>query len=302
MNVIGQIRAATPADAEAILRLNLLVDLAEVGEPNTTIDEVRGDLATDDLHNVVVEDPAGGLAGYAWAYRVPNAERVWGDYIVRPGGEPAIVRVLFGWLRKTAAEIGPGLPLHVFADSENTMKRRLYEEAGAEVVRRFYRMAIVFDAPPPEPADLGADVVIRPVTDDEADLRTMHEVVDVSFIDHFAHERESFELWRQHTADGANRDLSLWWLATVAGQPAAGLYGAEMPGKGYVDTLGTLREYRGRGLGRALLLTAFGEFYRRGQTRVVLGVDSESPTGALGLYESVGMTIDRVGLRYELLG
>jgi ribosomal protein S18 acetylase RimI-like enzyme len=81
---------------------------------------------------------------------------------------------------------------------------------------------------------------------------------------------------------------------------AAGLYGSELPAAGYVDSLGTLRAYRGRGLGRALLLTSFAEFYRRGHRKVTLGVDAESPTGALGLYESAGMTAEQEGWRYEL--
>jgi phosphinothricin acetyltransferase len=44
-----------------------------------------------------------------------------------------------------------------------------------------------------------------------------------------------------------------------------------------------------RGIGRALLLTAFDALRRRGIAAAELGVDSESPTGATRLYESVGM-------------
>jgi hypothetical protein len=49
-----------------------------------------------------------------------------------------------------------------------------------------------------------------------------------------------------------------------------------------------------------LLLTSFREFHRRGFRKVVLGVDSANPTGALGLYESAGMKAEHEGLRYEL--
>jgi mycothiol synthase len=86
----------------------------------------------------------------------------------------------------------------------------------------------------------------------------------------------------------------------VAGEPAAGLYGSTLPAAGYVDTLGTLRPYRGQGIGRALLLTAFAEYYRRGLRKVVLGVDATSATGALDLYQSAGMKAEHEGLRYEL--
>jgi mycothiol synthase len=157
----------------------------------------------------------------------------------------------------------------------------------------------VEDRPPASVPPLAAGVEISGVTSNDAELRAMFGVVDTAFMDHFGHEQESYEDWADHTI-GIAPDFGLWWLARVDGVPAAGLYGSEMPTAGYVDTLGTLREFRGRGLGRALLLTAFAEFHRRGLPKVVLGVDATSPTGALGLYESAGMTAQREGWRYEL--
>ncbi len=50
-----------------------------------------------------------------------------------------------------------------------------------------------------------------------------------------------------------------------------------------------VRAHRRRGLGKALLLTAFNEFFDRGQRGAALGVDADSLTGATRLYESVGM-------------
>ncbi|MBL6961062.1 MAG: hypothetical protein ISR59_08115 [Anaerolineales bacterium] len=41
----------------------------------------------------------------------------------------------------------------------------------------------------------------------------------------------------------------------------------------------------------ALLHHSFGEFYRRGKTKVGLGVDAGSLTGALDLYKKAGMSI-----------
>ena len=44
-------------------------------------------------------------------------------------------------------------------------------------------------------------------------------------------------------------------------------------------------------MGEALLKTAFAEFFRRGERRVALQVDAQSPTGATRLYERVGMRV-----------
>ncbi|MDQ1698604.1 MAG: mycothiol synthase, partial [Frankiaceae bacterium] len=66
-----------------------------------------------------------------------------------------------------------------------------------------------------------------------------------------------------------------------------------------VGTLGTLREARGRGIGSLLLRTAFAEFAARGLRKVTLGVDAANLTGAVRLYESVGMRADHEWVLYE---
>ena len=43
--------------------------------------------------------------------------------------------------------------------------------------------------------------------------------------------------------------------------------------------------------GTALLTHSFGEFQRRGKLSAELGVDAESMTGAVGLYERAGMRV-----------
>jgi ribosomal protein S18 acetylase RimI-like enzyme len=60
-----------------------------------------------------------------------------------------------------------------------------------------------------------------------------------------------------------------------------------------VNVLGVRRPWRRRGLGRALLLQAFAEFRSRGRRGVGLGVDGLNTTGAVRLYEQVGMHVAR---------
>lgn len=56
-----------------------------------------------------------------------------------------------------------------------------------------------------------------------------------------------------------------------------------------LTTLGVDRKWRNKGIGKALMLQSFGEFYRRGVKTIKLNVDSESLTNAHRLYENVGM-------------
>jgi ribosomal protein S18 acetylase RimI-like enzyme len=175
---------------------------------------------------------------------------------------------------------------------------RLYESVGGVVVRRYYRMGHAVDARLDPPSQLRG-VVIRGIDGDD-DLRAMYDVIEPAFTDHYLHEPRPFDEWRRREADGCCPDRTLWWLALVDGAPAAGLYGSETAAGGYVDTLGTLREFRGQGLGKLLLRTAFAEFGRRGHSKVSLSVDASNATGALALYESVGMSIEHEEHRFEL--
>ena len=71
---------------------------------------------------------------------------------------------------------------------------------------------------------------------------------------------------------------------------------------GWVGALGVRKKWRKRGLGLALLHHAFGEFHRRGETKVALGVDAQNPTGATRLYERAGMHVayEAVAFQKEL--
>jgi len=88
-------------------------------------------------------------------------------------------------------------------------------------------------------------------------------------------------------------DPSLWLLAW-AGDELAGftLVFPERQGDrelGWIGNLGVRQAWRRRGLGEALLRASFHELQQRGMRKVGLGVDADNASGALRLYESVGM-------------
>jgi ribosomal protein S18 acetylase RimI-like enzyme len=63
-------------------------------------------------------------------------------------------------------------------------------------------------------------------------------------------------------------------------------------GRGWVDTLAVAQSERRRGLGRALLLHALTDLQRAGARGLGLGVEAEND-GALGLYRSLGLEVER---------
>ena len=56
----------------------------------------------------------------------------------------------------------------------------------------------------------------------------------------------------------------------------------------WIGELGTRKAYRGQGIASALIVRSLEAFKEQGYDRGWLGVDLESPTGAIGLYQSHG--------------
>jgi ribosomal protein S18 acetylase RimI-like enzyme len=57
---------------------------------------------------------------------------------------------------------------------------------------------------------------------------------------------------------------------------------------GWILTVSVVRSHRKRGIASALLVASLAAFQRAGFTHSALGVDSENPTGAYGVYERLG--------------
>jgi mycothiol synthase len=159
---------------------------------------------------------------------------------------------------------------------------------GFREVRRFYELAIELDGPPPPPS-LADGLVLDIFT--EADARPFFDAVNEAFQDHWEHHSRPFDEWWALQRSSPDFDPTLWFVVRDGNELAAVVRNEpNRNGGGYVAVIGVRRAWRGRGLGRALLLRSFGEFHHRGVNRITLGVDAENPTGATQLYESVGMT------------
>jgi mycothiol synthase len=295
------LRPVTVEDAADVLDLVVLCDIADIGEADVTIEDVEEDLARATLQAWVARGDDGVLEGYCWVEKRSNHIVSIGDVLIRPGGDRALAQRLLDQVRTATHEREPGAPLHLFATPTNRMKTALFEANGGTAVRHFWRMVIDLpDSPAPVVPATPAGVEVRTADRGEADLRTVHHVIDTAFLDHFGNQASSYEDWAPSHTTGNWSDFTLWWLVTVDGEPAAAQMGRRLPDiGGFIADLGTLPAYRGRGLARLLLLTAFAEFHRRGERRVNLGVDSSNPTGAVALYESVGMRKRHEAAVYE---
>jgi mycothiol synthase len=169
---------------------------------------------------------------------------------------------------------------------------------GYREVRRFWEMTIELGADPPPAPRLPEGFLIEPFSSELA--RAFHSALEEAFAEHWEHQPASFEQWWERQVTKPDHDPTLWFLVrTDEDVVAATRNDPERSGGGWIGALGVCPAWRGRGLAKALLLHSFREFHRRGERRVGLGVDSENPTGATKLYESVGMSIDTEQVVWE---
>jgi ribosomal protein S18 acetylase RimI-like enzyme len=201
--------------------------------------------------------------------------------------------------RINLAPEGTRVVLHHSLNSQDLQRKAVLEAYGYELVRHFYRMVIDMDQSSPTPA-VPEGITIAPIRLEE-ELRDALIAVEEGFADHWGHVshslEESLKHWQHFIETSEDFDPSLWYLAKegdqIAGVCRCSSKVTEDPDMGWVNQLCVLKPWRRRGLGLALLHTAFNEFQQRGKQRVGLGVDASSLTNATRLYEKAGMHVIR---------
>jgi mycothiol synthase len=157
-------------------------------------------------------------------------------------------------------------------------------------LRRYYRMLIELDAPPPAPEWPDG---LRVDTFELDDAMAFHDAMTEAFEDEWNFVAMPFEEWREmRLVKDPDFDPTLWFIVRDGDEVAAMMRNEpDRSGAGFVGAIGVRKPWRRRGTALALLRHAFGEFYRRGKRSVALGVDAENPTGATRLYERAGMHV-----------
>lgn len=206
---------------------------------------------------------------------------------------------ILSWAEDHIQAIGRKWQLPVFKVREGCRDDQAYQQAlltqaGFTVERCFYRLERSLLDPIPQP-QFPAGFSVRPLQGME-EVPAWIEMFNQSFVDHWSFEPETLE-YRQHWMNQPSYNAEMDRVAIAPdGALAAFSYSSidhqenTRTGRqeGWVNLLGTRRGFRNMGLGRAMLLTALQDLKSRGMDTALLGVDSDNPSGALRLYESVG--------------
>jgi mycothiol synthase len=283
-------RPATPGDAAEVAELMLAFDRAYLDEPDEIdASEVGGWWSRRELDRdtLVLRDADERLAAHGMVQGEAD-EILELDVFVHPDyAGRGLGSFLIDWAEEEARGRRRSL-LRTSALAADPAAQKLIEIRGFALVRHFYRMLIDLQGAPPEPVWPEGFTV---ATFQSGDEEILHAVTEEAFAEHWGQVPHDLDNW-QRTVFGSDWwDPTLVYLVRAGDEVVAAEINAHRFGMGWVGTIGVLKPWRGHGLGRALLLAAFGELYRRGEQRIGLGVDAGNETGATQLYESVGMRV-----------
>ncbi len=266
----------------------------------------------DVTRDAIVAEADGRIVAFGSAHRTirDGSTHFRLDWAVDPdwrhrGIETAILSWLEARARdRLAEEPGVGEPnLTSWVEDTQTGALAVLAATGFRQVRFGFMMLRDLREPIPDVA-LPPGLEIRPV--EEAQHRAIFDAENEAFRDHWNH-REQDESDFVRTYSEPDLDTSLWRVAWDGDEVAAVVQNYIFPeenaalgvSRGWLEHISTRRPWRRRGLASALTIASFHAFRERGIEEAALGVDSQNPNGALGLYERLGFRRIQTGIAHR---
>lgn len=282
----------------------------ELEELEEELDDVAVVLATDT--RVAVLD--GRTAGYAYTYHLPSDVReercyVFGEVhpdLRRRGVGTALMQWAIPRAEAQLRSSDRSLPRFIRTDKYDYIEgaHRLFAHMGMQPVRYMEELLRPLHYLPPIRAVDGVHIVPWPTGRDEE----IRQEKIAAFADHWGSTPTSPHHWQQMVRGfGARPDLSFIAVDDddrVVAHCLNKRFEADddLIGRrdAWIDSLGTLREWRGRGLASALIAHSLHAFAAEGLTHASIGVDSDNPTGAAGLYRALGFEPHQRSITHEI--
>jgi ribosomal protein S18 acetylase RimI-like enzyme len=285
-------RPLTMADAQAVYEVMARQEQEDIGRVDIEAADIIGDWQKPSF------DVAGSTMGVFDGDRLVAYAEVnrsgRGDAAVDPAyRRRGIGTTLAAWMPARTAALGGtviGSPVPQGSPGDRLLESLGWQVRWTSWVLNLPEGAQIAERPLPE------GYAIRSATAD--DYSAVHTVKEDAFLEWAERDREplddflagtvrrpGFEPWHLRVVTDATGEIVGIALVQMYGEPAT---------EAFISVLAVRRDQRGQGLAQALLVDAFARGREHGAVRSALSTDSR--TGALGLYQKVGMEVGDVWL------
>lgn len=289
------LRNAAFDDAAAVIEVVNAAEVVDVGEEVLELSDIEADWASATLsldQDVLLVEDGDRLAAWAQVEHERADANVHPDYRSR-----GIGLALIEWTEQRALERAtPGSEVRLGQTVPENMVG-ISELFAARGYLRLWDSWVLRLPPEAELAtpSLPSGVTIRPFRPGEE--VAVYKVIDDAFSEWEGRESRPFEEWQARTLERPDFDPALLLVATADDEPIGACHGIPYTTEGWLNQIAVEPSHRGQGIATALLATLFAEFRARGQHR--LGLNTDSRTGALGLYLGLGMRVEQTFTRWS---
>lgn len=286
-----QVAEASISDAGYLAEIMELSDkhlnpeASEVGL--TEAEEILSGYIDGVLARKIINLNNGVIDAFVTVHSDASRKRIYADTWQRPGCnlESATIDIT----KELAVTISSEFQLWIGANSLDKKYIAALQASGFELLRTYWglRAQVVPVAFPSLPDGFEIKLVRE-----DAEFHDWWQVHQDSFSEHFGFAPREYSEWRNMVDKAVAVDPDARWVLHTNSRPVGFIECSNIKQElncGYVDGLGVIKQFHGRGLGEFLLRWAFAYYATIGRTTIELNVDTGNESGALRLYEKLGM-------------
>lgn len=305
------------SDYPIMVKIIEIVSDADQEEHVETLEDLRNDYAhltnSDPYTDMLFAEVYGKPIAYSrvewWQEEDPN-DRIYSHFVNllpdwrHKGIEETIIRWCENRLRQVASEHPQDAQrfLQTYSSEFKPRFNQILADQGYAEERYFIEMSRPLDIIPE--AELAEGIEVRPV--EKGDERKVWNASNEAFKDHWGYSEPKEEHYQSYQKSKYFQP-DLWQVAWDGDEIVASVmnyiehdYNKKFNRKrGWTENISTRREWRRRGIARALIVRSMHMHKERGMTEVGLGVDTKNPLGALTLYESLGYKKDKTWINFR---
>ncbi len=261
----------------------------------------------------LVARSADEVVGYATVYiRAAEAEEMRSyvnDYVAMDWRERGLVDPMTDWAIAAASDALGGVTAgkrYVCAWLYKKLEDAAapFAKRGFEPVRHWWEMDCSLNEPVSPRPEEGFEIVQWGEAHDEP----ARLVYNAAFADHWGSTPMDQENWAKQLIASPNFRRHMSFVAVAGGElvgySACEDYPEDWEAAGrreaWIGGLGVVREWRKRGIASALLSRSMNAMRVAGAEAAMIGVDSDSPSGAQHLYQSLGFGTKTTGITWQL--